>query len=164
MRGESGNKRSLDADEPSKQAHPGAMSGLHRKDETMQTTGIDHVVLRVRDLQRMVSFYEGVLGCAVAHRQDDLGLVHLRVGASLLDLVDVAGVLGRKGGAAPAATARNMDHLCLRVAEFDAEAIRRELQAQGVQVEEAAERYGSTGKALSVYLRDPEGNGLELRA
>jgi catechol 2,3-dioxygenase-like lactoylglutathione lyase family enzyme len=57
-----------------------------------------------------------------------------------------------------------MDHLCLRVADFDAEAIRRELQAQGVQVEQAAERYGSTGKALSVYLRDPEGNGLELRA
>jgi catechol 2,3-dioxygenase-like lactoylglutathione lyase family enzyme len=132
----------------------------------MRTIGIDHVVLRVRDLDRMVAFYEDVLGCRVVHRQDDLGLVHLRVGESLVDLVDVAGVLGMKGGPAPDAdgnAGRNMDHLCLRVADFDAASIRQELQAQGVEVDEAAERYGASGKALSVYLRDPEGNGLELR-
>jgi glyoxylase I family protein len=135
-------------------------------ERTMQVTGIDHVVLRVRDLSRMVDFYEGVLGCRVVHRQDELGLVHLRAGESLVDLVDVAGVLGKKGGPAPGAggtTANNMDHLCLRVADFDAESIRLELQKQGVDVENAAERYGASGKALSVYLRDPEGNGLELR-
>jgi catechol 2,3-dioxygenase-like lactoylglutathione lyase family enzyme len=136
-----------------------------REDIAMQIIGIDHVVLRVHALARMVDFYERVLGCQVVHRQDDLGLVHLRAGSSLIDLVDVAGMLGSKGGAAPAAgQGHNMDHLCLRVADFDADAIRRSLEAQGVQLGETAERYGSTGKATSVYLVDPEGNGLELRA
>lgn len=130
----------------------------------MQTTGIDHVVLRVRDLDRMIAFYRDVLGCEVAHRQDDLGLVHLRAGASLIDLVDVAGTLGRRGGGAPTGEAGNMDHLCLRVADFDVDAIRLELRAQGVEVGEIAERYGASGRATSIYLRDPEGNGLELRA
>jgi catechol 2,3-dioxygenase-like lactoylglutathione lyase family enzyme len=130
----------------------------------MRITGIDHVVLRVRDLDRMIAFYQGVLGCQVAHRQDALGLVHLRAGASLIDLVDVAGTLGVKGGDAPTGSAINMDHLCLRVADFDVEAIRRELEAHGVEVGEIAERYGASGRATSIYLRDPEGNGLELRA
>ncbi|AOB31281.1 lactoylglutathione lyase [Bordetella sp. H567] len=130
----------------------------------MQTTGIDHVVLRVQHMDRMIAFYRDVLGCQVAHRQDDLGLVHLRAGASLIDLVDVAGTLGKRGGDAPTGTANNMDHLCLRVADFDVQAIRGELQAQGVEVGEIAERYGASGRATSIYLRDPEGNGLELRA
>lgn len=129
----------------------------------MQTIGIDHVVLRVKDMDRMIDFYQRVLGCEVAHRQEDLGLVHLRAGPSLIDLVDVAGTLGRKGGDAPTGMSNNMDHLCLRVADFDPEAMRRELQAHGVEVGEVAERYGASGRAVSVYLRDPEGNGLELR-
>ncbi|ARP86720.1 VOC family protein [Bordetella genomosp. 9] len=129
----------------------------------MKTIGIDHVVLRVRDLPRMIDFYERVLGCRLVHRQDEIGLVHLQAGASLIDLVDAAGPLGLKGGDAPLREAPNMDHICLRVADFDADAIRRELQAHGVAVGETAERYGASGKAASVYLRDPEGNGLELR-
>ncbi|OZI60563.1 VOC family protein [Bordetella genomosp. 11] len=130
----------------------------------MQVTGIDHVVLRVKHMDRMIAFYQEVLGCQVAHRQDDLGLVHLRAGASLIDLVDVAGTLGRRGGEAPTGTAGNMDHLCLRVADFDVQALRQELQAHGVEVGEIAERYGASGRATSIYLSDPEGNGLELRA
>ena len=130
----------------------------------MKTTGIDHVVLRVRNLDRMIAFYRDVLGCEVAHRQDDLGLVHLRAGPSLIDLVDVAGTLGRKGGDAPTGSGNNMDHLCLRVADFDVDAIRGELLSHGVAVGDIAERYGASGRAMSIYLRDPEGNGLELRA
>jgi catechol 2,3-dioxygenase-like lactoylglutathione lyase family enzyme len=130
----------------------------------MQTSGIDHVVLRVRDMARMIDFYSRVLGCEVVHRQEKFGLVHLRAGTSLIDLVDVAGPIGTRAGAAPAGpAAHNMDHLCLRVREFDAASIRRELEAEGIEVGEIAERYGSTGRAPSVYLRDPEGNGLELR-
>lgn len=129
----------------------------------MKITGIDHVVLRVKDMDRMIAFYRDVLGCEIAHRQDDLGLVHMRAGPSLIDLVDIAGTLGQRGGDAPAETGRNMDHLCLRVAGFDVEALRRELETHGLDVGEVAERYGASGKATSMYLRDPEGNGLELR-
>jgi catechol 2,3-dioxygenase-like lactoylglutathione lyase family enzyme len=129
----------------------------------MQIIGFDHVVLRVKNLERMIDFYERVLGCRVVHRQDHLGLVHLRAGPSLIDLVDVEGTLGKKGGDAPTGAGNNMDHLCLRVAGFDVETIRRELEAHGVEVGEIAERYGASGRATSIYLRDPEGNHLELR-
>jgi glyoxylase I family protein len=129
----------------------------------MRILGFDHVVLRVRDLTAMIDFYSRVLGCHVEHRQEALGLVHLRAGSALIDLVDVAGPLGQAGGEAPGPTGRNMDHLCLKVAAFDAERLQRELAAEGVEVGETGERFGATGRALSIYLRDPEGNGLELR-
>jgi glyoxylase I family protein len=130
----------------------------------MRLLGIDHVVLRVLDPAAMERFYVEVLGCAVERRQDEIGLVQLRAGAQLIDLVDVAGRLGRAGGAGPGKEGRNMDHLCLRVIDFEVEAVRAHLEARGVTVGDVGLRYGSTGEATSLYLSDPEGNGLELRA
>jgi glyoxylase I family protein len=130
----------------------------------MRLLGIDHVVLRVLDPAAMERFYVEVLGCAVERRQDEIGLVQLRAGAQLIDLVDVAGRLGRAGGAGPGKEGHNMDHLCLRVIDFEVEAVRAHLEAQGVTVGDVGLRYGSTGEATSLYLSDPEGNGLELRA
>jgi glyoxylase I family protein len=125
--------------------------------------GIDHVVVRARDLELMVGFYREVLGCAVDKRREDLGLVHMRAGASLIDLISVDGELGRMGGAAPAAEGRNMDHLCLRVEPFDEGEIRRHLRAHGVEVSELYHNYGAEGDGPSLYLRDPEGNVVELK-
>ncbi|MBV9924668.1 MAG: VOC family protein [Acidobacteria bacterium] len=125
--------------------------------------GIDHVVVRARDLERMVGFYRDVLGCAVEKRRDDLGLVHVRAGASLIDLISVDGELGRQGGAAPAAEGRNMDHLCLRVEPFDEEEIRRHLRSHGVEASQLYNNYGAEGEGPSLYLKDPEGNVIELK-
>ena len=130
----------------------------------IRISGIDHVVIRVRDFERMIAFYRDVLGCPLEWRRDDLGMAHMRAGRALIDLVDVGGELGRKGGAAPGAEARNMDHLCLQVEGFDAEAVARHLRACGARMEEAKERYGAEGKGLSIYLYDPEDNLIELRA
>lgn len=124
---------------------------------------IDHVVLRVRDLERMIDFYCTALGCALEWRRDDLGLVHLRAGRSLIDLVPVDGPLGRQGGAAPGADGHNMDHLCLRVEPFDEAAILAHLRAHGARIGEIAPRYGADGKGPSIYLQDPEGNRVELK-
>jgi glyoxylase I family protein len=124
---------------------------------------LDHVVLRVADMDRMLGFYRDVLGCEVAHRQDELGLVHLRAGTALIDLVWIGGRLGR-GGAAPDPQRPNLDHLCLAVSPREEAALRRHLSAHGVEVEPSATRYGAGGHAPSVYLRDPEGNGVEIRA
>ena len=52
---------------------------------------IDHIVLRVTDLERSIRFYQAVLGCTLVKRREDLGMVHLRAGASMIDLVDVEG-------------------------------------------------------------------------
>ena len=130
----------------------------------MRLLGIDHVVIRARDTALMERFYVEVLGCTVERRQDAIGLVQLRAGAQLIDLVDVAGRLGRMGGAAPGPDGHNMDHLCLRVIDFEVETVRAHLEAHGVEIGDVGERYGSTGEAMSLYLSDPEGNGLELRA
>ncbi|MES2262326.1 MAG: VOC family protein [Pseudomonadota bacterium] len=124
---------------------------------------IDHIVLRVRDLQRMTAFYTGVLGCTVERRQDEIGLVQLRAGRSLVDLVPVDGKLGRMGGAAPGKEGHNVDHICFRVEDFDEAAIRSELAAAGVEAGPAESRYGAEGAGPSIYLNDPEGNMLELK-
>ena len=130
----------------------------------MRLLGIDHVVIRARDPALMERFYVDVLGCTVERRQDAIGLVQLRAGAQLIDLVDAAGRLGLMGGAAPSPDGgHNMDHLCLRVIDFDVETVRAHLLAHGVAIGDIGERYGSTGEATSLYLSDPEGNGLELR-
>ena len=130
----------------------------------MRLLGIDHVVIRARDSVAMERFYVEVLGCTVERRQDAIGLVQLRAGAQLIDLVDVAGRLGRMGGAAPGPDGHTLDHLCLRVIDFEVETVRAHLEAHGVEIGDVGERYGSTGEAMSLYLSDPEGNGLELRA
>ena len=72
---------------------------------TLQILGLDHVVLRVTDLDRARTFYCDVLGCQVEVFQKKIGLLQLRAGDSLIDLVPVDGVLGREGGAPPGAEA-----------------------------------------------------------
>ena len=123
---------------------------------------LDHVVLRVRDVAAMQAFYCDVLGCTVEKRQEAIGLLQLRAGDSLIDLVDVDGKLGRMGGAAPGTEGRNMDHLCLQVLPFDRDVIVAHLQAHGVELGEFGSRYGAMGEGPSQYLSDPEGNVVEL--
>ncbi|KQY90554.1 VOC family protein [Pelomonas sp. Root1444] len=129
----------------------------------LKLQGIDHLVLRVVDLDRMVRFYVDTLGCSVERRQDAIGLVQLRAGRSLIDLVPVDGKLGRMGGAAPGAEGRNLDHFCLRVDPFDEAALRAHLAAHGVDAGKTESRYGAEGEGPSIYLSDPEGNVVELK-
>ncbi|HZX27822.1 MAG TPA: VOC family protein [Telluria sp.] len=129
----------------------------------IQVREIDHLVLRVIDLEKMVSFYRKVLGCAVERRQDEIGLVQLRAGRCLLDLVPVDGKIGRMGGAAPAAEGRNMDHFCFRVDPFNEHDIRQHLDAMRVEFGPVESRYGAEGEGPSIYIKDPEGNTIELK-
>jgi catechol 2,3-dioxygenase-like lactoylglutathione lyase family enzyme len=124
---------------------------------------IDHLVLRVADLRTMLDFYQRALGCSIERRQDDIGLVQLRAGRSLIDLVPVDGKLGRAGGAAPGREGRNLDHFCLRVEPFDEAVIRAHLAACGVAAGPLETRYGAEGSGPSIYLADPEGNTVELK-
>ena len=124
---------------------------------------IDHLVLRVVDLDSILRFYCGVLGCTVERRQDEIGLIQLRAGRSLVDLVPVEGELGKAGGAAPGKEARNVDHFCFRVEPFDEPGIRRHLEAHGIKVGLVASRYGADGQGPSIYITDPEANVVELK-
>lgn len=124
---------------------------------------IDHVVLRVRDIGAMTKFYCDVLGATHVAYRAEFGMTHLRVGASMIDLVAVDGPLGRAGGAAAGSEGRNMDHLCLRVEPFEQDAIVAHLKQHGVAVGDIRTRYGAEGNGTSIYLADPEGNTVELK-
>jgi glyoxylase I family protein len=130
---------------------------------TLKVRSLDHLVLRVKDPAAMERFYVEVLGLTVERRQDSIGLLQLRAGAQLVDLVAVEGMLGKQGGAAPGADGRNLDHFCLNLDDFDLAAVIAHLEAHAVAVGESGRRYGAGGFGVSVYLTDPEGNGLELR-
>ena len=124
---------------------------------------IDHLVLRVRDIDAMRRFYCDVLGAAHVAYRPEFGMSHLRAGASMIDLVAVGGKLGQAGGAPPGREGRNLDHLCLRVEPFDQDAIVAHLKRHGVEIGEVRKRYGAEGNGVSIYVSDPEGNTVELK-
>lgn len=127
------------------------------------TKGLDHIVLRVRDLEQSLRFYTSALDGSVERRIDALGLIQVRLGASLIDLVPVESPLGKLGGAPPGKDARNLDHFALSIAPFDESALRAHLLAHGVEPGDVGLRYGAEGNGPSMYVRDPDGNTVELK-
>ena len=114
---------------------------------------LDHVVLRVRDMEAALAFYTGVLGCREERRVEEIGLVQLRAGASLIDLVP----------GDPEPSGANMDHFALRITPFEEADIRAWLAEHGIGTEAALPRYGAEGTGPSIYIRDPDGNTVELK-
>ena len=128
-----------------------------------QLKQIDHVVLRIRDLDASLHFYRDVLGCTLDKVQDKIGLWQVRAGASLIDLVPLSGALGSIGGAGPGKEGRNLDHFALQIAPFDEAAIRAHLAAHNVTITDSGRRYGAEGDGPSIYVLDPDGNSVELK-
>ncbi|MEH6526569.1 MAG: VOC family protein [Sneathiella sp.] len=124
---------------------------------------LDHLVLRVTDIQQMMDFYIEILGCKLEKTNEQAGLYQLRAGGSLIDLVPIDGNIGRMGGAAPGKEGRNLDHFCLSIEPFDAEELKSFLRGKGVDPGEVQQRYGAEGNGPSLYLTDPEGNVVELK-
>ena len=125
-------------------------------DLPLKVREIDHVVLRCRDQARMIDFYTRILRLKEERRLEAIGLIQLRAGASLIDLVPAT--------EARVESARNVDHFCLGAEIADLSEAVGYLRANGVEViGEPAMRYGARGMGLSIYLRDPEGNVVELK-
>ena len=125
-------------------------------DSPLRIAEIDHVVFRCRDQKKMLDFYTGLLGLIEERRIEQIGLIQLRAGASMIDLVPYEGALEEKS--------RNVDHVCLGVEAADMSAVARYLKENSVEVMgEPATRYGARGMGLSIYVRDPEGNVIELK-
>jgi len=114
---------------------------------------LDHIVLRVSDMDRAVRFYTDVLGCREERRVEAIGLIQLRAGGALIDLVPAG---NEQGG-------RNMDHFAVTISPFEPESLKAHFQAHGVELGEVARRYGAEGYGPSIYLNDPDGNHVELK-
>lgn len=116
---------------------------------------LDHVVLRVADMDRAIRFYCDVLGCREERRVESIGLVQLRAGAALIDLVPrAAGDTSNQG---------NMDHFALTIEPFDPDVLKNYFANHGIIIGEIARRYGAEGYGPSIYLNDPDGNQVELK-
>ncbi|HTZ36827.1 MAG TPA: VOC family protein [Stellaceae bacterium] len=125
----------------------------------LTVAGLDHVVLRVADMDRAIAFYRDVLGCPVERRLESIGLVQMRAGGAMIDLVPC-----RPGEAlGPSVGGRNMDHFAVRIAAMDVAALTAHLARHGVAAGEAQRRYGAEGYGPSVYITDPDGNTVELK-
>jgi catechol 2,3-dioxygenase-like lactoylglutathione lyase family enzyme len=133
------------------------------RDDVFKPMNLDHIVLRVHDLERAARFYEDVIGCKVERRVEKIGLAQMRVGTSMIDLVSVGGHLGREGGAGPGKEGRNVDHLCVKIDRFDENALIKFLRSKGVEPFDIAKRFGADGYGPVIYVRDPDGNMVELK-
>jgi len=117
---------------------------------------IGHVHLKVSDLDRAVAFYQGVLGFVVTQRFGDsaaflsAGGYHHHIGLNTWDSL---------GGRAPAPGTTGLYHFAIRYPDRATlgEALRR-LDASNVTLDGASDH----GVSEALYLRDPDGNGLEL--
>ena len=125
--------------------------------------GLDHVVIRTTDIDRMIKFYSEVVRCPLERSVESAGLYQMRAGSALIDLVPVDSEIGKRGGAAPGKDAHNMDHFCLMLEDFDEAAIRAHLAEHGVEAGPTENRYGAAGRGPSIYIRDPDGNTVELK-
>jgi glyoxylase I family protein len=124
--------------------------------------GIDHVVLLVDGMAAARNFYCEVIGCNVDNELPEYGMLQLRAGAALIDLVDISSEEGA-WARSPAAGGRNMDHVCLATGAWDETAMRVHLAAHEVEIVEEGIRYGARGDGLSFYVKDPSGNTIELK-
>ena len=125
-------------------------------DIPLRIAELDHVVLKCRDQAKMLDFYSHVLGLREERRVEAIGLIQLRAGASMIDLVPADAPRVESG--------LNVDHFCLGIETDDIEAAARYLRERGIEVAGApAMRYGARGMGASIYIRDPEGNVVELK-
>ena len=125
---------------------------------SLAVTGFDHLSLTCRRVAETRRFYETLLGFAVAGEMPQWGMTEMRAGDAHIVLVDA----NSKEGAwaiSPQGRGENVHHFCLRLTQFDEKDLRRRFKDAKIEIEE--EDLGDDEGAL--YVRDPEGNYVELR-
>ena len=134
---------------------------------SIKITGLDHIVLNVRDIDRSLAFYTGVLGLKGERMQEfkegKAGFPSVRVNEhTIIDLFPEKGAIGAQEQGAK--KAGNLNHYCLVVEKEDFAGIVDYLKERGVSISQGpVSRWGARGRAASVYFLDPDGNEVEIR-
>jgi catechol 2,3-dioxygenase-like lactoylglutathione lyase family enzyme len=121
-------------------------------------TGLSHVVLYVRDLDKMVAFYRDVLGL-IKYREHPERMAFMTPDPDLDDH-QLALAKGREGDA------KLLAHIAWRVeTPGDVKAFYEKFKAEGVPIDHCVSHaYEEMGNTVSCYCRDPEGNRIEVYA
>ena len=131
---------------------------------SIHVTDLDHIVLRVRNLDESLSFYEGLLGLEVVGREEFSSgtrpFLSVRVGPQLIDLWPDE-TYDRQLGA----QVGGLFHFCVRVADDLDSQVLPTLREAGIEIleESPAVRFGATGFGRSTYVRDHDGYIVELK-
>jgi glyoxylase I family protein len=116
----------------------------------MRVTGLDHIVLVTPNPERLIAWYHDVLGLRTERleqwRAGEVPFASLRVDETTI--IDV--LRGERSGS-------NVDHIAL-VVDADLDALAAEHGVAGPK-----ELFGARGQGRGIYLRDPDGTGVELR-
>ena len=129
------------------------------RNSPIECCGIDHVVLRVTDIERSLKFYVNILGLALERVIEDLQIYQLRCGRNLIDL----SVLKADEKLAIKAE-RGVDHVCLNV-RADVDAMEAYLKDNDIPITFGpVELYGAAGFGTSMYVLDPDEHTIELKA
>ena len=129
----------------------------------LRITEMDHIVLNVRDIERAIAFYTGVLGLQGErldeYRRGEVGFPSVRINANtLIDL------MRSDATTESVSAARNLNHYCLVSEDVDLADLSASLKSEGVTViQEPVSRWGARGQARSIYILDPDGNEIEIR-
>jgi len=123
-------------------------------DQRFNIVGLDHIVLKTNNIKAMLNFYCDILGAIIENVQESINLTQLRIGNNLIDLIEVATFRRDEN--------QVLEHFCIQVKPFDFQWLEKHFISKNIEIYRYGERYSAQGYGPSFYLKDPDGNEVEL--
>ena len=122
--------------------------------------GFDHVNLKTRDMDRAINFYTDVLGLRLVRAERDaqgsVRFASLRIGDMLIDLQPNDGDWSSE--------TTGLNHIAILVEPTDLDALAATFRDLGIEITEGpVRRQGAFGFGQALYIKDPDGHGVEIK-
>ena len=129
----------------------------------VKITEMDHIVLRVKDVEASMRFYTQVLGMS-AERVEQWRAGEIRFPSARINADTIIDFFGSDQEPIAREGIKNQDHYCMVIEKTDMEALKDKFEALGVDIQAGpGKRWGSHGDGISLYIYDPDDNVVELR-
>ncbi len=143
---------------------PTNLETLSKTQPLVKIIEMDHIVLRCKDVDTSMRFYNEVLGMELLRVDEfEAGMVRFpsaRLNAdTIIDFFPSPDqpAIGKDG-------IKNQDHFCMVIEPQDMEALKAECQSMGIEIQQGpGTRWGAHGNGVSLYIYDPDDNVVELR-